>query len=150
MKKFKFFAFFAVCVFFPFFVLCQNKKFNLSVEEIEILTSAGNSVFVKAEIAQKEEERNYGFMNRKNIPEGTGMLFVFEKDQVLSFWMKNTPHPLSIAYIDRSGKIQNIFDMTPFSLAPVKSTRSVRYALEVPQGWFEKTGIKTGDKIILD
>ena len=89
-------------------------------------------------------------MNRKNIPEGTGMLFVFEKDQVLSFWMKNTPHPLSIAYIDRSGKIQNIFDMTPFSLAPVKSTRSVRYALEVPQGWFEKTGIKTGDKIVLD
>ena len=88
MKKFKFFAFFAVCVFFPFFVSCQNKKFNLSVEEIEILTSAGNSVFVKAEIAQKEEERNYGFMNRKNIPEGTGMLFVFEKDQVLSFWMK--------------------------------------------------------------
>ena len=150
MKKFKFFAFFAVCVFFPFFVSCQNKKFNLSVEEIEILTSAGNSVVVKAEIAQKEEERNYGFMNRKNIPEGTGMLFVFEKDQVLSFWMKNTPHPLSIAYIDRSGKIQNIFDMTPFSLAPVKSTRSVRYALEVPQGWFEKTGIKTGDKIVLD
>ena len=150
MKKFKFFAFFAVCVFFPFFVSCQNKKFNLSVEEIEILTSAGNSVFVKAEIAQKEEERTYGFMNRKNIPEVTGMLFVFEKDQVLSFWMKDTPHPLSIAYIDRSGKIQNIFDMTPFSLAPVKSTRSVRYALEVPQGWFEKTGIKTGDKIVLD
>lgn len=150
MKKFKFFAFFAVCAFVPVFVSCQNKKFNLSVEEIEILTSAGNSVFVKAEIAQKEEERSYGFMNRKNIPEGTGMLFVFEKDQVLSFWMKNTPHPLSIAYIDRSGKIQNIFDMTPFSLAPVKSTRSVRYALEVPQGWFEKTGIKTGDKIVLD
>ena len=68
----------------------------------------------------------------------------------VSFWMKNTPHPLSIAYIDRTGKIQNIFDMTPFSLAPVKSTRSVRYALEVPQGWFEKNGIKTGDKIVLD
>ncbi len=150
MKNLKLLAIFAVCAFVPVFVSCQNKKFNLPVKEIEILTSAGNSVFVKAEIAQKEEERNYGFMNRKNIPEETGMLFVFEKDQVLSFWMKNTPHPLSIAYIDRSGKIQNIFDMTPFSLAPVKSTRSVRYALEVPQGWFEKTGIKTGDKIVLD
>lgn len=150
MKNFKFFVIFAVCAFVPFFVSCQNKKFNLSIKEIEILTSAGNSIFVKAEVAQKEEERNYGFMNRKNIPEGTGMLFVFEKDQVLSFWMKNTPHPLSIAYIDRTGKIQNIFDMTPFSLAPVKSTRSVRYALEVPQGWFEKNGIKTGDKVVLD
>ena len=150
MKNLKLLAVFAVCAFVPFFVSCQNKKFNLPVKEIEILTSAGNSVFVKAEIAQKEEERNYGFMNRKNIPEGTGMLFVFEKDQVLSFWMKNTPHPLSIAYIDRTGAIQNIFDMTPFSLAPVKSTRSVRYALEVPQGWFEKTGIKTGDKVAVD
>ena len=108
MKKFKFFAFFAVCVFFPFFVSCQNKKFNLSVEEIEILTSAGNSVFVKAEIAQKEEERNYGFMNRKNIPEGTGMLFVFEHDQILNFWMKNTPCPLSIAYITKYGMIKDI------------------------------------------
>ena len=117
MKNFKFFVIFAVCVFVPFFVSCQNKKFNLPIKEIEILTSAGNSIFVKAEVAQKEEERNYGFMNRKNI---------------------------------RTGKIQNIFDMTPFSLAPVKSTRSVRYALEVPQGWFEKNGIKTGDKIVLD
>ena len=150
MKNFKFFVIFAVCVFVPFFVSCQNKKFNLPIKEIDILTSAGNSIFVKAEVAQKEEERNYGFMNRKNIPEGTGMLFVFEKDQVLSFCMKNTPHPLSIAYIDRTGKIQNIFDMTPFSLAPVKSTRSVRYAMAVPQGWFEKNGIKTGDKIDMD
>jgi len=150
MKNLKLLAIFAVCVFVPVFVSCQNKKFNLPVKEIEILTSAGDSVFVKAEVAQKEEERNYGFMNRKNIPEGTGMLFVFEKDQVLSFWMKNTSHPLSIAYIDRTGTIQNIFDMTPFSLAPVKSTRSVRYALEVPQGWFEKAGIKTGDKVVFD
>jgi uncharacterized membrane protein (UPF0127 family) len=73
------------------------------------------------------------------------MLFIFDRDQILSFWMKNTPHPLSIAYLDSKGKIRNIYDMTPFSLTPIVSTVSVRYALEVPQGWFEKAGIKTGD-----
>ena len=86
-------------------------------------------------------------MERKTIPDGTGMLFVFESDRILSFWMKNTPTPLSIAYIDSSGKIRDIFDMKPFSLSETVSTVSVRYALEVPQGWFEKVGIKVGDTI---
>ena len=86
-------------------------------------------------------------MNRKNIPDGTGMLFVFEKDQMLNFWMKNTPHPLSIAYIDASGTISDILDMTPFSETSVPSSRSVRYALEVPQGWFVSQGIKVGHHV---
>ena len=88
-------------------------------------------------------------MYRKKIPEGTGMLFVFEQDQILSFWMKNTPTPLSIAYIDSQGKIRDIFDMKPYSLAPIQSTSSVRYALEVPQGWFKKNAITVGDSIEL-
>ena len=89
-------------------------------------------------------------MERKKIPDGTGMLFIFESDQILSFWMKNTPHPLSIAYIDSKGVIKNIYDMTPFSLSSITSTVSVRYALEVPQGWFKKNNIQEGDSISLD
>ena len=61
--------------------------------------------------------------------------------------MKNTPHPLSIAYIDSNGVIVDIFDMTPFSMSSVTSSRSVRYALEVPQGWYEKVGIQIGDVV---
>ena len=64
--------------------------------------------------------------------------------------MKNTPTPLSIAYISSDGSIKDIFDMTPFSLAPVQGSSYARYALEVPQGWFEKTGIKIGDRLVLD
>ena len=90
------------------------------------------------------------YMKRKNIPEGTGMLFVFEADQILSFWMKDTPHPLSIAYIDSKGRIRDIFDMTPYSLSSIVSTSSVRYALEVPQEWFKKNNIQVGDTINLD
>lgn len=124
---------------------CSSEK--LPVKNLVIQTADGNEIILKVEIAKTEEQRNKGFMNRKSIPDGTGMLFVFESDRILSFWMKNTPHPLSIAYIDRSGKIRNIFDMKPFSLSDVKSTVSVRYALEVPRGWFEKVGIKIGDRV---
>lgn len=126
----------------------EKKKYNLPVQTL-VITNDGSekSVNVKAELAIKADERNYGFMNRKNIPDGTGMLFVFEKDQVLSFWMKNTPHPLSIAYIDSAGTIADILDMTPFSETSITSSRSVRYALEVPQGWFKKNGVGVGDKV---
>lgn len=127
---------------------CSGRKFNLPKKELYLTDARGNTVKVTAEIASSDDERNYGFMNRKSIPDGTGMLFVFENDRTLSFWMKNTPHPLSIAYIDSTGKISDIFDMVPFSLSSVVSTRSVRFALEVPQGWFEKEGISVGSHVL--
>ena len=74
------------------FLSCKTKK--LPVKDIVIVRQDGTEFTVKAEIAEKTEDRNHGFMERKNIPDGTGMLFVFEKDQILSFWMKNTPHPV--------------------------------------------------------
>ena len=126
---------------------CKTKK--LPVKDIKIIRQDGKEFTVSAEIAEKTEDRNHGFMERKTIPDGTGMLFVFEKDQILSFWMKNTPHPLSIAYIDSKGKIRDIYDMTPYSLSSIISTVSVRYALEVPQGWYKKNGITTGDTVVL-
>ena len=126
---------------------CKTKK--LPVQDVKIIRQDGSEFIVKSEIAIKPEDRNHGFMERKNIPDGTGMLFIFERDQTLSFWMKNTPHPLSIAYIDSKGKIRNIFDMNPYSTDSIISTVSVRYALEVPQGWYKKNGITEGDTVIL-
>ena len=86
-------------------------------------------------------------MERKNIPDGTGMLFVFQQEQYLSFWMKNTPTPLSIAYANSDGIICDIFDMKPYSLENINSTVPVLYALEVPKGWFKKNNITVGDVI---
>ena len=146
MKKIRLLA---ITLFLAAFILesasCKTKK--LPVTTVTITRADGTTIPVKAEVAQKEEERNHGFMERKNIPDGTGMLFIFDRDQILSFWMKNTPHPLSIAYIDSKGTIKNIYDMTPYNLTSVKSTYSVRYALEVPQGWFKKNNIKVGDTV---
>lgn len=130
------------------FVSCG--KSNLPKKNIEILAADGKKAVVKAEIADTFESRQKGFMFRKRIPDGTGMLFVFEGDEILNFWMKNTPTALSIAYISSDGKIKDIFDMTPFSLRPVVSTGYVRYALEVPKGWFYKNGIKAGDTLNMD
>ncbi len=138
---------FSMLLFLCPFLSCKTKK--LPVKDIKIICQDGREFTVSAEIAEKPEDRNHGFMERKVIPDGTGMLFVFEKDQILSFWMKNTPHPLSIAYIDSKGKIRDIYDMTPFSLASIISSVSVRYALEVPQGWYKKNGIAVGDAVVL-
>ena len=137
----------ATLLLFTQFLSCKTKK--LPVQTIKIIRQDGREFSVEAEMAVKAEDRNHGYMERKNIPDGTGMLFVFEKDQILSFWMKNTPHPLSIAYIDSKGKIRNIYDMTPYSLSSIVSTVSVRYALEVPQGWYKKNGITEGDTVLI-
>lgn len=117
---------------------------------LDIVTASGAVIPVQAELARTEAEQEKGYMGRKTIPDGTGMLFVYKSDRKMYFWMKNTPHPLSIAYIDSSGVIRDILDMQPLSLATVESSGSVRYALEVPQGWFDRVGVQAGDKISAD
>ena len=132
-----------------FFTACTAES-PMEVQTLTLKRADGSTVSVRAEMARTDAERSRGFMKRKRIPDGTGMLFVFAKDEVLSFWMMNTPHPLSIAYINSGGRICDKYDMTPYSLASVKSTVSVRYALEVPQGWFNRVNIKVGDTLTLD
>lgn len=105
---------------------------------------------LNVEIAATPEERQIGLMNRETLDPDSGMIFVFDKERAVSFWMKNTLIPLSIAYINKSGTILEIYDMTPLSLEPVKSKRSsILYALEVNQGYFTRNGISEGDTIDL-
>jgi uncharacterized membrane protein (UPF0127 family) len=104
---------------------------------------------VLAEIARTEDQRERGLMFRTSLADGKGMLFVFDKDDRLAFWMKNTKIPLSLAYIASDGTIRQIADLEPESLASVQAERSVRYALEVPRGWFDRAGVRVGDKVEL-
>lgn len=127
-------------------VSCQTK---LKKTVLTIEGSDGAFHRVKVEIADTEGARTKGLMARKSLGKDEGMLFIFESDQILSFWMKNTFLPLSIAFIRRDGTICNIADMTPLSLDTTESTQFCRYALEVNQGWFEKNKIKAGDKVNL-
>ncbi len=126
------------------FVSC-TKKSNIKKQAVLYI----NGRALNVEIASKDEERQKGLMYRKELGENEGMLFVFEKDKILSFWMKNTSIPLSIAFLDKNGKVIDIYDMKPFSLEPVVSKLKCRYALEVNRGYFNKCGLKVGDKIDL-
>ncbi|MBN1648341.1 MAG: DUF192 domain-containing protein [Spirochaetales bacterium] len=100
------------------------------------------------EVAIKQEDLSRGLMFRKKMAEDQGMLFVFERDRNMSFWMKNTSIPLSVAYISSEGIIREIYDMKPQSLASVESKYKTRYALELNQGAYERAGIKPGDKVV--
>ncbi len=109
------------------------------------LSVAGQSLTV--EVARTEAQRERGLMERRDLGPRDGMIFVFDRDDHLTFWMKNTPTPLSIAFISTEGKILQIEDMQPFSEAITRSTFSARYALEMKQGAFAALGIKEGDTI---
>ncbi len=125
----------------------QSERPNPILPTVEL--KIGGSASVKAEVAKSAEERERGLMFRASLAEGAGMLFVFEADQRVSFWMKNTTIPLSIAFISSNGVIRQIADLEPLSLAPVQSDRSIRYALEVPRGWFARAGVGVGDHVDL-
>lgn len=101
------------------------------------------------ELAVTPEQRRQGLMFREQLGEREGMLFVFEEEQNVSFWMRDTPLPLSIAFIDARGLIVHMADMVPYSEAPVLSRFPVRYALEVNRGAFERAGIEVGDLVEL-
>ncbi|HZC83473.1 MAG TPA: DUF192 domain-containing protein [Rubrobacter sp.] len=111
-----------------------------------ITNSAGERVEVPVEIAATDAERERGLMGRTALAEDAGMLFVFDQEQQLSFWMKDTLIPLSIAYIDGGGRIVDIQDMQPLDETPHPSAEPARYALEVNQGFFAARGIQVGDR----
>ena len=116
-----------------------------------VTTSAGERVPVEVEIADTDAERQTGLMGRNVLPENAGMLFVFEGEQTLSFWMRDTLIPLSIAYIDAEGRIVDIQDMQPLDDVPPHyvSAEPAQYALEVNQGFFEERGVMVGDTVEL-
>jgi uncharacterized membrane protein (UPF0127 family) len=101
----------------------------------------------QTEVVNTPAGREHGLMGRTDLTDQMAMLFVFPDEENRIFWMKDTPTPLSIAYISKQGVVKEILDMEAFSLAPVPSKYSVPYALEVKQGAFERRGVKVGDTI---
>jgi uncharacterized protein len=100
-----------------------------------------------AEVADDATERAAGLMFRTEMAPDAGMLFVYGEERPRSFWMKNTPLPLSIAFLSSTGRVVSILDMEPLSTRPVLSGAGAMYALEMNQGWFARRGVKVGDKV---
>jgi len=105
-------------------------------------------IILDIEIADNDQERMRGLMDRQNLPDNAGMLFVFSNDEPRSFWMKNTFISLDIIYINFRKEIVSIQKYTqPKSTYSIPSEKPARYVLEVNAGFTDKYGIKPGDKI---
>ena len=110
--------------------------------------TVGSGVFT-VEVARTEAKRELGLMHRRKIGAREGMLFVFDSDQHLSFWMKDTHTALSIAFITSEGRISEIMEMAPDTLDLHTPREPATMALEMPAGWFGRAGVKPGDAVVL-
>ncbi|MBZ2206864.1 DUF192 domain-containing protein [Massilia soli] len=125
-------------------VACSASAQNARFPTIQL--SAGMHL-IQAEVAATDPQRQQGLMFRENMATNHGMVFVFDQANPQCMWMKNTPLPLSVAFIDADGKIINIEDMQPKTLESHCSAKPAKYALEMNLGWFKKRNVKPGSAI---
>jgi uncharacterized protein len=123
-------------------------------EDPRVVIDTGNDeVAVRVEIADSEQERAVGLMNRESLEDDAGMIFLFPESSSGGFWMKDTLIPLSIAFADEQGRILRILDMEPCRADPCEIYDpgvSYRTALEVNQGAFSEWGVEEGDRLRLE
>jgi uncharacterized membrane protein (UPF0127 family) len=129
------------------FALGSTLSCSSGLEERIEVEIGGESFSV--EVARTEEQKRVGLMNRESIGDREGMIFVYESDQHLSFWMKNTTIPLTLAFLSKDGTILQIEELKPLSLRSVMSDRAARFALELPAGVLEELGVEAGDRVQL-
>lgn len=102
---------------------------------------------IEAEVAATQPERMQGLMHRRVMPRNQGMLFVFPQAARHCMWMRNTYLPLSVAFLDETGRILNIADMQPQTEDSHCAVAPARFALEMNRGWFAERGLKAGIRL---
>jgi uncharacterized membrane protein (UPF0127 family) len=113
--------------------------------------ASGPAVTVRLEVAADPATRARGLMGRRQVPRGTGMVFLYPRDVTESFWMKNTLVPLSIAYVAGDGRVVSVAEMTPCEADPCPSYAPAgpyRYAVELAAGAFEAAGVGPGARVV--
>lgn len=131
---------------FKFFLLLFSSAL-FAAESLPKVTLTAGLYLIQAEIANTPQSRSLGLMYRKKLEKNQGMLFIFETEQRHCMWMRNTLIPLSVAFIDKQGRIINIEDMQPKTENPHCALQTVPYALEMNQGWFQSKNIQPGSII---
>ncbi|MEW5841787.1 MAG: DUF192 domain-containing protein [Bacteroidota bacterium] len=101
------------------------------------------------EIADDEQSRETGLMFRDKMEQNQGMLFLFPKEDMQAFWMKNTILPLDIIFVNSKMEIVKIQkNAVPYSEKSLPSVKPAQYVVEVNAGYCDKLGISEGDKIV--
>jgi uncharacterized protein len=117
----------------------------------ELRRAGAEPVRVQLEVAATPAQRRVGLMNRAELADGTGMVFLFPADADGGFWMKNTLVPLSIAFVADDGRVVSVHEMVPCRADPCPVYRPdgpYRYAVELPAGAFPDAGIGPGDEVV--
>ena len=122
-----------------------KSDYTMSKAAAEAIDIRIGGVPLSVEVVTTMDEQAQGLMGRTELPGNSGMLFFYGVDQPLSFWMKNTTIPLSVAFIGSDGVINDIKDLEPEDLSSVQGYGSM--ALEVNRGWFAHNSVKVGDKM---
>jgi uncharacterized membrane protein (UPF0127 family) len=100
------------------------------------------------QVAVLESEQIRGLMQRPDLGRDEGMIFVYERPQVLSIWMRNTPEPLDLAYLTSDGTVAETYALLPLDERPVVSHGSqIQFALEMPGGWYAAHGVRPGSRV---
>ena len=135
-------------VFSSFSCFAESKHVPTTLDNvISLLMPSGHAITV--EVADDNSSRMRGLMFRRTLPVNTGMIFVFPDEAMRGFYMKNTYVPLSIAFLDSSGTVVSISDMTPLSLRTILSQYPAQYAIEVNQGAFDTYEVVVGTQLTL-
>jgi uncharacterized membrane protein (UPF0127 family) len=121
------------------------------------LASAKDTIRLRALLAMTAEQKTMGLMERRHLPDETGMLFVYDSTQPADagFWMFRTRIPLDIAFLDSTGAVRTILAMTPCTAVLAQGCPTYapnvayRYALEVNKGYFARHGLDTGSRLVL-
>jgi len=119
--------------------------------KVTITTQDGRQVGFVVEIADTPSKRELGLQYRRDLAADRGMIFLFPSELQHAFWMKNTPLPLDMIFINRGGKIAGIVEQTvPFSLDPRSVGAPSQFVLEINGGLSKRHGIKAGDSVRFD
>ncbi len=123
------------------------RAFELDSEKLVVQTAVGPVNF-DLEIADTPDERADGLMFRTDFPPDRALIFVFERERPVTFWMKNTPKPLDMLFVDTGGTIVTIRENSvPFSPDMIGSDAPVRFVVEVNAGIVAQYRIAVGDRI---
>jgi uncharacterized protein len=123
-----------------------------------VVATTTDTFALSLEIAERDDQRSYGLMERPELPEDAGMIFLYDSEQPddAGFWMYRTRIPLDIAYLGEDGTILRIMAMEPCPSPDPRGCRSyppgVPYhaALELNRGWFSRHGVTAGDRVMLN
>ena len=135
--------------FILFFLYSLNSFAEFIKKELLISNSDNELKKFTVEVADNDKLRSLGFMGRTDIPEGTGMLFIWNDEAYRNFWMKNTPSSLDIIFFDKNGNFINVHENTiPYSLDNIPSLKPSKYVLELIAGSSKKFNLYDHSRII--